>query len=93
MVALLAMIMPVLNFLAARVPQASYGGVVLLSASGSNADISTFTGFASDVLAWIIQSMGTVLTFLIQNPLALWAIIVGAIVMVIGTLFNILKGR
>lgn len=89
MVALLSMLMPFFNVLASSATSA--GGFVLTASS--NADISTFTGFATSVLTWIISSMTTVLQFLIANPLALWAIIVGAIVMVIGTLFNILKGR
>lgn len=90
MVALLAMLMPFVNMLASS---ATSAGGFILTTSGGNADIATFTGFATAVLTWIIDAMTTVLQFLLANPLALWAIIVGAIVMVIGTLFNILKGR
>lgn len=90
MVALLAMLMPLMNYLSSSATSA--GGFILTASSG-NADIATFTTFATSVLTWIITSMTTVLQFLIANPLALWAIIVGAIVMVIGTLFNILKGH
>ena len=64
--------------------------MVLDAAAG---DLTTFTQFATQVLTWFITSMGTVLGFLLENPIALWSIIVGMIVAVIGMIFNILHGR
>lgn len=66
----------------------------LIPLAGETAgDLTTFTQFATQVLTWFITSMGTVLSFLLANPIALWSIIVGMIVAVIGMIFNILHGR
>lgn len=88
---LMALLMPLFNSLE-RV-NAAAGGVVLMEQTSANATLGTFTEFANTILTWFISSMRTVLGFLIENPIALWSIIVGMIIAVIGMIFNILRGH
>lgn len=88
---LMALLMPLFNSLERA--GVSSGGVVLMESTSGNATLGTFTEFANTILSWFITSMTTVLSFLIQNPIALWSIIVGMIVAVIGMIFNILRGH
>lgn len=55
-------------------------GTMLLEAA-TTADISTFTGFASSVLTWLITSFGSLLTFMLANPICF----VGLILSLIGS--------
>lgn len=87
---LMALLMPLFNSLE-RV--GGSGGGISLMQSAQTGDLTTFTGFATQVLTWFVTSMTTVLQFLLTNPIALWSIIVGMIVAVIGMIFNILRGR
>lgn len=90
MIPFMAWLMPVFNAL--NRAGSSGGGFITLSGD-TPATLSTFTGFATEILTWFITSMKTVLNFLIANPIALWSIIVGMIVAVIGMIFNILRGH
>lgn len=64
-----------------------------LTASGaSSADLSTFTGFATTILSWMITTFGTILNFMLSNPICFVGLIVGLIVTVIGTLRHIIGG-
>lgn len=53
----------------------------MLLASSTSADISTFTGFATSVLTWLITSFGSLLTFMLANPICF----VGLILSLIGS--------
>lgn len=88
---LMALLMPLFNSLERA--GVSSGGVVLMESTSANATLGTFTEFVNTILTWFITSMRTVLGFLIENPIALWSIIVGMIIAVIGMIFNILRGH
>lgn len=55
--------------------------------------LSDFTSLGTELLSWLITTMGTILTFLMQHPIALISIIFSLIVAAVGMIFNILKGR
>lgn len=57
------------------------------TASTAAADISTFTSYATEVLAWLVQSFGTVLNFMLANPICF----VWLIVSLIGVAFVFLR--
>lgn len=65
---------------------------MLLAASGGAADISTFTGFATDILTWMISTFSSILNFMLANPICFVGLIVGLIVTVIGTLRHVIGG-
>ncbi|AXF52536.1 MAG: hypothetical protein [Inoviridae sp.] len=65
---------------------------MLLAASSSSADIATFTGFATSVLTWLITTFGTILNFMLANPICFVGLIVGLIVTAIGTLRHVIGG-
>lgn len=56
-------------------------GTMLLASSTAAADINTFTGFATSVLSWLITSFGSLLTFMLANPICF----VGLILSLIGS--------
>lgn len=61
-------------------------GILLTAASGA-ADISTFLEHATSVLTWMLSSFGSIVTFLMTNPIAVIGIILG----LIGTAFIYLR--
>ena len=65
---------------------------MLLAAASSSADIATFTGFATSVLAWLITTFGTILNFMLANPICFVGLIVALIVTAIGTLRHVIGG-
>lgn len=65
---------------------------LLTAAATSSADLSTFTGFATDILSWMITTFGTILNFMLANPICFVGLIVGLIVTVVGTLRHIIGG-
>ena len=66
---------------------------IVMSSTPTSADITTFTTFGTQLLTWLITTMGTILNFLLANPIALVSIIMALIVAAVGMIFNILKGR
>ena len=60
--------------------------VAILNTTPS-ADITTFTGYATSVLTWIISSFTSVLTFMLANPICF----VWLIVSLIGVVFVFLR--
>lgn len=58
-----------------------------IALAAAAADISTFTGYASSVLTWIISSFSTILTFMLANPICF----VWLIVSLIGVAFVFLR--
>lgn len=65
-------------------------GIVATSTAGN---LSNFTTLGTELLTWLVTTMGTILNFLLANPIALVSIIFGLIVAAVGMIFNILKGR
>lgn len=61
--------------------------VAILNSSTPSADITTFTGYATSVLTWIISSFTSVLTFMLANPICF----VWLIVSLIGVVFVFLR--
>lgn len=64
----------------------------VLSTSGSNADITTFTTFATSLLTWLITTFGTVLNFMLDNPICFVGLVMMLIVAAIGTLRHLIGG-
>lgn len=64
----------------------------VLSTSGSTADITTFTSFATSLLTWLITTFGTVLTFMLENPICFVALVMSLIIAAIGTLRHLIGG-
>lgn len=60
-------------------------GILLTVAS--NADISIFLEFGTSVLTWMLTSFGSIVTFLMTNPIA----VIGIILSLIGTCFVYLR--
>lgn len=60
---------------------------VLLESSSSTADLTTFFGFGTSALTWIITCFGTILNFMIANPICF----IGLIFSLIGTAFVYLR--
>lgn len=60
---------------------------ILAQAATSAADLSTFTEWGTSVLSWIISSFGTVLQFMLANPICF----VWLIVSLIGVVFVFLR--
>lgn len=60
-------------------------GILLTAAS--NADISAFLEFGTSVLTWMLTSFGSIVTFLMTNPIA----VIGIILSLIGTCFVYLR--
>lgn len=58
-----------------------------IALAAATADISTFTGYASSVLTWIISSFSTILAFMLANPICF----VWLIVSLIGVAFVFLR--
>lgn len=61
-------------------------GILLTTATGA-ADISTFLEFGTSVLTWMLSSFGSIVTFLMTNPIA----VIGIIISLIGTCFVYLR--
>lgn len=60
--------------------------------STTNATLSFFFEQATSALTWIITSMGTVLKFMLSNPICFIGLITSLVVMAIGTLRHIIGG-
>lgn len=60
---------------------------VLASGSSSAADLSTFFNLATSALTWLITSFGTILNFMLANPICF----VWLVFSIIGTAFVFLR--
>lgn len=60
---------------------------------GAAADISTFTGFATQLLTWLITTFTTILNWMLANPIAFVGLVMTLIVAAIGTLRHIIGGK
>lgn len=63
------------------------GKMILASGSGTAADLTTFFGFGTSALTWIISCFTTILNFMLANPIAF----IGLIFSLIGTAFVYLR--
>lgn len=63
-----------------------------LMATTPSADITTFTGWATSLVQWLITTMGTVLDFLLSHPIALVGLVLSLIVTAVGMLRRIIGG-
>lgn len=61
-------------------------------ATAASGDLSTFTGFATEILTWLITTFGTILGFMLSHPICFVGLIVGLVVTAIGTLRHIIGG-
>lgn len=64
----------------------------VLMSSSSTADITTFTSFATSLLTWLITTFGTVLNFMLDNPICFVGLVMMLIVAAIGTLRHLIGG-
>lgn len=64
----------------------------MLAASAATGSLSTFTGFATEILTWLITTFGTILTFMLANPICFVGLIVSLIVTAIGCLRHVIGG-
>lgn len=64
----------------------------MLVASASGATISTFLGFGTEVLTWFITSFGSVLSFMLANPICFIGLVMSLVVAAIGTLRHVIGG-
>lgn len=60
---------------------------VLATEASSTADLTTFFGFATSALTWLITTFGTILNFMLANPICF----VGLIFSLIGLAFVYLR--
>lgn len=65
---------------------------ILMTEATTNATLSFFFEQATSALTWIITSMGTVLNFMLSNPICFIGLIVSLIVTVVGTLRHVIGG-
>lgn len=65
---------------------------IVRESSGGAADITTFTTFATSLLQWLITTFGTVLNFMLQNPVCFVGLIMMLIVASIGMLRHLIGG-
>lgn len=61
-------------------------------ADAATASISTFTSFGTDILTWLITTFGTVLNFMLSNPICFVGLAMSLVVAAIGTLRHIIGG-
>lgn len=61
-------------------------------ATGTAGDLSTFTGFATEILTWLVTTFSTILSFMLANPICFVGLIVGLVVTAIGTLRHLIGG-
>lgn len=66
-------------------------GLVMFTTS--SADIGTFTEFGTTLLTWLITTFGTILNFMIANPICFVGLAMMLIVAAIGTLRHIIGGK
>lgn len=66
-------------------------GFVILTSSA--ADIGTFTGFGTQLLTWLVTTFGTILNFMLANPICFVGLAMMLIVAAIGTLRHIIGGK
>ena len=64
----------------------------ILPASQTAGSIGTFTGFATELLTWLITTFGTVLNFMLSNPICFVGLVTALIVTAIGTLRHLIGG-
>lgn len=62
-------------------------GAPAVLAAESSADLTTFFGFGTSALTWLITCFGTVLNFMLANPICF----IGLIFSLIGTAFVYLR--
>lgn len=60
--------------------------------SGSTADITTFTGWATSLVSWFITTFQTVLNFMLSNPICFVGLVMTLIVAAVGMLRHIIGG-
>lgn len=58
----------------------------------TSADIGTFTEFGTTLLTWLITTFGTILNFMLANPICFVGLAMMLIVAAIGTLRHIIGG-
>lgn len=64
----------------------------MLMTTSTSADITTFTGWATSLVSWIVTTMGTFLDFMLSNPIALVGLVLSLIVTAVGMLRHIIGG-
>lgn len=65
---------------------------VLLNSTTTAADITTFTAFGTSLLTWLVTTFGTILNFMIANPICFVGLVLSLIVTAIGTLRHLIGG-
>lgn len=66
---------------------------MLVFTASTTADIGTFTGFGTQLLTWLVTTFGTILNFMLQNPICFVGLAMMLIVAAIGTLRHIIGGK
>jgi len=65
---------------------------ILANSGSATADITTFTAFATSLLSWLVTTFGTVLNFMLANPICFVGLVMMLIVAAIGTLRHLIGG-
>lgn len=60
--------------------------------SAQSADISTFTGYATSIVTWLVSTFNSILQFMLANPICFVGLIVSLVVTAIGTLRHVIGG-
>lgn len=60
--------------------------------ASTNADITTFTGWATSLVTWFITTFQTVLNFMLANPICFVGLVMMLIVAAVGMLRHIIGG-
>lgn len=56
------------------------------------ASLGTFTGFATEILTWLITTFGTVLNFMLANPICFVGLIMSLVIAAVGILRHVIGG-
>lgn len=64
-------------------------GMILMSGSASSGSLSSILSSATEMLTWFITSMGSILNFIIDNPVCLMLFLILIVGSAVGMLFRI----
>lgn len=67
-------------------------GYGVFASTAPAADFSTFTGFGTELLTWLVQTFTTILNWMLSHPICFVGLIMSLIVAAIGTLRHVIGG-
>ena len=70
------------------------GSLILFTGDTAGAaTIETFTGFGTTILTWLITTFGTLLNWMLANPIVFVGLAMSLIIAAIGTLRHLIGGK